>query len=166
MNASTWLDRKLTLRLTSASFLSFSALFWDCFKFDCIYTSRYCLVVFVLTEWSPRAAFHCKLVQSTGGIDCTRAAIEFPGKIVEHILIHCWSQHQLLCTLNPFTEICYVFFKINIWVPFPVQNKCLLTSSHVSALCLDFEISAILQALHIRALLSSSSQEMKFDSSS
>ena len=37
----------------------------------------------------------------------------------------------------------------------------------VSALCLDFdEVSAILQALHIRALLSRSSGEMKFDSSS
>ena len=37
LNASTWLDRKLTLRLTSESFLSFSAWFWDFFKFDCIY---------------------------------------------------------------------------------------------------------------------------------
>ena len=37
MNASTWLDRKLTLRLTSESFSSFPAWFWDCLKFDCIY---------------------------------------------------------------------------------------------------------------------------------
>ena len=37
LNASTWLDLKLTLRLTSESFLSFSAWFWDFFKFDCIY---------------------------------------------------------------------------------------------------------------------------------
>ena len=45
--------------------------------------------------------------------------------------------------------------------------KCLLASTNVSALCLDFdEVSAILQALHIRALLSRSSGEMKFDSSS
>ena len=56
-------------------------------------------------------------------------------------------------------------------VPFPFQNKenwkCLLTSTNVSALCLDFDqVSTILQALHIRSLLSRSSQEMKFDSSS
>ena len=45
--------------------------------------------------------------------------------------------------------------------------KCLLASTNVSALCLDFgEVSAILQALHIRALLYRSSGEMKFDSSS
>ena len=53
MNASTWLDRKLTLLLTSERFLSFSAWFWDCFKLDCIYIqirARCCLVVFVLTE--------------------------------------------------------------------------------------------------------------------
>ena len=44
--------------------------------------------------------------------------------------------------------------------------KCLLASTNVSALCLDFgEVSAILQALHIRALLYRSSGEMKFDSS-
>ena len=36
MNA-TWLDWKLTLCLTSESFLSFSAWSWDCFKFDYIY---------------------------------------------------------------------------------------------------------------------------------
>ena len=59
----------------------------------------------------------------------------------------------------------------NISLPFPFQNKenckCLLASTNVSALCLDFdEVSAILQALHIRALLSRSSGEMKFDSSS
>ena len=62
-----------------------------------------------------------------------------------------------------------VFF--NICGPFPSQNKknwkCLLTSTNVPALCLDFdEVSAILEALHIRALLSRSSREMKFDSSS
>ena len=65
-----------------------------------------------------------------------------------------------------------VFFFFNICVPFPFQNKenwkCLLTSRNVSALCLDFnEVSVILQALLIRALLSNrSSREMKFDSSS
>ena len=62
-----------------------------------------------------------------------------------------------------------VFF--NICVPFPFQNKenwkCLFTSTNISALCLDFdEVSANLQSPHIRALLSKSSQEMKFDSSS
>ena len=62
-------------------------------------------------------------------------------------------------------------FFFNISLPFPFQNKenwkCLLASTNVSALCLDFdEVSAILQALHIRALLSRSSGEMKFDSSS
>ena len=64
-----------------------------------------------------------------------------------------------------------MFFFFNISLPFPFQNKenwkCLLASTNVSALCLDFdEVSAILQALHIRALLSRSSGEMKFDSSS
>ena len=62
-------------------------------------------------------------------------------------------------------------FIFNISVPFLFQNKenwkYLLASTNVSALCLDFdEVSAILQALHIRALLSRSSGEMKFDSSS
>ena len=64
-----------------------------------------------------------------------------------------------------------MFFFFNISLPFRFQNKenwkCLLASTNVSALCLDFdEVSAILQALHIRALLSRSSGEMKFDSSS
>ena len=64
-----------------------------------------------------------------------------------------------------------VFFFFNIFVPFPFQkkknSKCLLTPTKVSALCLDFdEVSGILQALLIRALLSRSSREMKFDSSS
>ena len=64
------------------------------------------------------------------------------------------------------------FFFIIICVPFLFKNKenwkCLLTSRNVSALCLDFdEVSAILQALHIRALLSNrSSREIRFDSSS
>ena len=71
---------------------------------------------------------------------------------------------------EPLAEICYVFF-FNISLSFQFQNKenwkCLLASTIVSALCLDFdEVSAILQALHIRALLSRSSGEMKFDSSS
>ena len=61
----------------------------------------------------------------------------------------------------------YIFF--NICVPFPFQNKgnwkCLLTSTNVSALRLDFaDVSAILQALHTRALLSRSCGEMKLDS--
>ena len=64
--------------------------------------------------------------------------------------------------------LCF-FFKY--FSSFPIQNKenskCLLASTNASALCLDFdEVSAILQALHIRALLSRSSGEMKFDSSS
>ena len=64
-----------------------------------------------------------------------------------------------------------LLFFFNISLPFPFQNKenwkCLPASKNVSALCLDFEeVSAILQALHIRALLSRSSGEMKFDSSS
>ena len=88
---------------------------------------------------------------------------------------------QLLCTSNPVAEICNdIFFNIcvpeicndiffNICVPFPFQNKgnwkCLLASTNVSALCLDFaDVSAILQALHTRALLSRSSGEMKLDS--
>ena len=62
-------------------------------------------------------------------------------------------------------------FFFNISLPFPFQNKenwkCLLASTNFSALCLDFdEVSAILHALHIRALLSRSSGEMKFDTSS
>ena len=61
-------------------------------------------------------------------------------------------------------------FFLNICVPFPFQNKenwkCLFTSTNVSALCLDFdEVSANLQAPHIRVLLPKSSREMKFDSS-
>ena len=64
-----------------------------------------------------------------------------------------------------------MFFFFNISLPFRFQNKenwkCLLASTNVFALWLDFdEASAILQALHIRALLSRSSGEMKFDSSS
>ena len=56
----------------------------------------------------------------------------------------------------------FAMFFLDICVPFPFQNrenwKSLLTSPNVSALCLDFdEVSAILQALHLRALLSSSS---------
>ena len=85
-----------------------------------------------------------------------------------HILTHCWTEHRLLPTSNPLAEICYVFF--NICVPFPFQNKenwkCLITSTNVWVLCLDFdEVSAILQALHLFALLSRSSREMKFNSS-
>ena len=62
-------------------------------------------------------------------------------------------------------------FFLNISLPFRFQNKenwnCLLASTNVSALCLDFdEVSAILQALHIHALLSRTSWEMKFHSSS
>ena len=64
-------------------------------------------------------------------------------------------------------------FFFNICVPFPFQNKenwkCLLSSTKVSALWLDFgEVGAILQALHIslRVLSSRSSREMKFDGSS
>ena len=84
--------------------------------------------------------------------------------------IHSSTEHRLSRTSNPLAEICYVFF-FNISLPFPFQNedywKCLLASTNVSALCLDFdEVSAILQAIHIRALLSRSSGEMKFDSSS
>ena len=61
--------------------------------------------------------------------------------------------------------------KFAMFFPFPFQNKenwkCLLASTSVSALWLDFdEVSAILQVLHKRALLSRSSGEMKFDSSS
>ena len=86
--------------------------------------------------------------------------------LVEHTLIHCWTEHWLSRTSNPLR---YVFF--NISLPFPFQNKenwkCLLASTNVSALCLNFdEVSTILQAQHIRALLSRSSGEMKFDSSS
>ena len=70
----------LNLRLTSESFLSF-LLGSEIVSSSIAYTSRYCLVVFVLTEWSScnvtSRGIVCKLVQSTGGIDCTRAAIEF-----------------------------------------------------------------------------------------
>ena len=34
------------------------------------------------------------------------------GKIVEHILIHCWTEHRSLRTSNPLAEIWYVFFLI------------------------------------------------------
>ena len=56
--------------------------FWDCFKFDCMYiqTDIALLFSFYLSghRWMLlHAALRCKLVQSTGGIDCTRAAIEF-----------------------------------------------------------------------------------------
>ena len=44
-NTFTWLDWKLSSHLKSESFLSFSARFWDCFKFDCL------LYLFYL-EWS------------------------------------------------------------------------------------------------------------------
>ena len=59
----------------------------------------------------------------------------------------------------------------NISLPFPFQKKenwkCVLATTNVSVLCLDFdEVSAILQAQHIRVLLSRSSGEMKLDSSS
>ena len=62
--------------------------------------------------------------------------------------------------------LCFFF---NISLPFRFQNKenwkCLLASTNVSALCLYFdEVSAILQALHIRAPLSRSSGKMEFDS--
>ena len=78
---------------------------------------------------------------------------------------------QLLCTSNPVAEICNdIFFNIcvpeicndiffNICVPFPFQNKgnwkCLLASTNVSALCLDFaDVSAILQRyIHARCYL-------------
>ena len=57
------------------------------------------------------------------------------------ILIHCWTEHRLLCTSNPLVQLCHVFF-LNICVPFPFQNKenwkCLLASTSVSALCLDY----------------------------
>ena len=75
---------------------------------------------------------------------------------------HLWT-HSL--------KFCFFFY---LCVPFPFQNKenwkCLLTSTNVSALCLPVclyfdEVSAILQTLHIRALLSRSSGKMKFDSS-
>ena len=100
----------------------------------------------------------------------------FPWKLQEHHILlvhqnfHQYIFHLLSRTSNPFAEICYVLF-FHISLPFPFQNKenwkCLLASTNVSALCLDFdEVSAILQALHIRALLSRSSGEMKFDSSS
>ena len=92
------------------------------------------------------------------------------GKIGEHILIHCWTEHWLLRTSNPLTEICTDIY-LNMCALFPFQNKenwkCLLTSTNVSALCLHFdEVIAILQALHIRALMSRSSGKLKFDSSS
>ena len=44
------------------------------------------------------------------------------GKIGEHILIHCWTEHRLLRALNPLTEICNDIF-LNMCVPFPFQNK-------------------------------------------
>ena len=82
MNASTWLNRKLTLLLTSESFLSFSAWFWDCCKFDCIYIGylpccfRFNWMVIVECYLARR----CKLVQSTGVIDCTRGLLVFDGR--------------------------------------------------------------------------------------
>ena len=100
----------------------------------------------------------------------------FPWKLQKHHILlvhqnfHQYIFHLLSRTSNPFAEICYVLV-FHISLPFPFQNKenwkCLLASTDVSALCLDCdEVSAILQALHIRTLLSRSSGEMKFDSSS
>ena len=70
MNTTTphWLDRRLSSRLTSDSFLSFSAYFWDCFKFDCIYTQIFSCCICL--NWNrhrgmlPRAALPSKLVQA------------------------------------------------------------------------------------------------------
>ena len=65
-----------------------------------------------------------------------------------------------------------VFFLIFVFLSHFNTKKIESVSLHqlrnVSALCLDFdEVSAILQALHIRALLSNrSSREIRFDSSS
>ena len=94
-------------------------------------------------------------------------------KIVEHILINSllnWTLAFAHFEPTRWNLPCFFFF-FNISLRFPFQNKenwkCLLASTNVSALCLDFdEVSGILQALHIRALLSRSSGEMKFDSSS
>ena len=62
-----------------------------------------------------------------------------------------------------------MFFFFNISLHFPFQNKenwkCLLTSTNVSALCLDLG-QCYPTSTHIRALLSRSSREMKFNSSS
>ena len=69
------------------------------------------------------------------------------------MLIYCCELNTGFCAPSkPLIDICCFFF--SICVPFPFQNKenwkCLLTSTNVSALCLDFdEVSAILQALHI-----------------
>ena len=65
MNA-TWLDWKLTLCLTSESFLSFSAWFWDCFKLDCIYIQILpcclrCNWMVIMQCYLERAALRCKL---------------------------------------------------------------------------------------------------------
>ena len=76
-----------------------------------------------------------------------------------NIFTHCWTEHQLLCTSNPLAEICCFF--LNICVPFPILKQIKL-KSNVSALCLDFKkLRAILQALHVCALLSRSNREMK-----
>ena len=97
------------------------------------------------------------------------------------VALKCWENcrtyiNSLLNWTSAFTHFeptrwNLLLFFFNISLPFPFQNKknwkCLLASTNVSALCLDFdEISATLQALHIRALLSRSSRKMKFDSSS
>ena len=83
-------------------------------------------------------------------------------KCWENCTTHIYSPQNwrpALCTSNPLAEICFGFF-LNICVPFPFETK------KIERL-LDFdEVSAILQALHIRALLSRSSREMKFESSS
>ena len=92
--------------------------------------------------------------------------------MVERILIHCWTEHRLLRTSNPLAEICYVFFG-NISVPFPYFKTkklkvftCINKRFGTLFRLWPGEVSAILQALHIRALLYRSSGEMKFDSSS
>ena len=83
---------------------------------------------------------------------------------VNFVALNCWENcRTYINSLRNWTPA-FAHFEpthwnllFNISVPFLFQNKensnCLLASTNVSALCLDFdEVSAILQALHIRAL--------------
>ena len=105
------------------------------------------------------------------GVD-VHADVPRTNRVTKRGLFFAWACENCRTYINslPTHSMKFAVF-FNICGPFPSQNKknwkCLLTSTNVPALCLDFdEVSAILEALHIRALLSRSSREMKFDSSS
>ena len=135
------------------------------YSFDCV-----SLIFVFFIFWDIQSDYHQHLTRWLIYVSCA----------VNFVAFKCWENcrtyiNSLLNSTPAFAHFeparWNLLFFFNISVPFPFQNeenwKCLLASTNVSALCLDFdEVSAILQALHIRALLSRSSGEMKFDSSS